>query len=102
MPPCPLLTQSGRGAFEITVAHDQSSFTRYATQKFRQAKASFPQLGRLKAPDLGATAIGAAVARAGVRPDEVETVVVGNVVQAGTKMNPSRQAAVHGAIRRTG
>jgi len=28
------------------------------------------------APDLGATAIRAAVARAGVRPDEVETVVM--------------------------
>jgi len=50
------------------------------------------------APDLGAAAIRAAVARAGVRPDEVETVVMGNVVQAGTKMNPSRQAAVHGGL----
>jgi acetyl-CoA C-acetyltransferase len=50
------------------------------------------------APDLGATAICAAVARAAVRPDEVETVVMGNVVQAGTKMNPSRQAAVHAGL----
>jgi acetyl-CoA C-acetyltransferase len=50
------------------------------------------------APDLGATAIRAAVARAGVRRDEVETVVMGNVVQAGTKMNPSRQAAVHAGL----
>jgi acetyl-CoA C-acetyltransferase len=46
------------------------------------------------AVDLGAAAIGAAVARAGIRPDEVETVVMGNVVQAGNKMNPARQAAV--------
>jgi acetyl-CoA C-acetyltransferase len=50
------------------------------------------------APDLGATAIRAAVGRAGVHPDEVETVVMGNVVQAGTKMNPSRQAAVHAGL----
>src|ERR1700743_403316 len=50
------------------------------------------------APNLGAVAIGAAVARAGIRPDEVETVVMGNVVQAGTKMNPARQAAVHGGL----
>ena len=50
------------------------------------------------APTLGATAIGAAVARAGIRPDEVETVVMGNVVQAGTKMNPARQAAVHAGL----
>src|SRR5580700_2432377 len=50
------------------------------------------------APNLGAVAIGAAVARAKLRPDEVETVVMGNVVQAGTKMNPARQAAVHAEL----
>src|SRR5580693_961155 len=50
------------------------------------------------APDLGAAAIGAAVARAGLRPDEVETVAMGNVVQAGTKMNSARQAAVHAGL----
>src|ERR1700752_2641928 len=50
------------------------------------------------APTLGAVAIGAAVARAKLRPDEVETVVMGNVVQAGTKMNPARQAAVHAGL----
>jgi acetyl-CoA C-acetyltransferase len=50
------------------------------------------------APALGATAIRGAVTRAGIRPDEVETVVMGNVVQAGTKMNPARQAAVHAGL----
>jgi acetyl-CoA C-acetyltransferase len=50
------------------------------------------------APTLGATAIGAAVARAKIRPDEVETVVMGNVVQAGVKMNPARQATVHAGL----
>src|SRR5262245_32619588 len=50
------------------------------------------------APELGATAICAAVTRAGIRADEVETVVMGNVVQAGTKMNPARQAAVHAGL----
>jgi len=53
------------------------------------------------APDLGAVAIGAAVARAKLRPDEVETVVMGNVVQAGSKMNPARQAAVHAGLQVT-
>jgi acetyl-CoA C-acetyltransferase len=53
------------------------------------------------ATDLGAAAIGAAVARAQLRPDEVETVVMGNVVQAGTKMNPARQAAVHAGLQVT-
>ena len=50
------------------------------------------------APDLGAVAISAAVARAKLRPDEVETVIMGNVVQAGTKMNPARQAAVRAGL----
>jgi acetyl-CoA C-acetyltransferase len=50
------------------------------------------------APNLGAVAIGAAVTRASIRPDEVDTVVMGNVVQAGTKMNPARQAAVHAGL----
>jgi acetyl-CoA C-acetyltransferase len=52
------------------------------------------ELKDVPAPALGAVAISAAVARAGLRPDEVETVVMGNVVQAGAKMNPARQAAV--------
>src|SRR5882672_5438181 len=50
------------------------------------------------APDLGAAAIKAALARAGLSPDEVDTVVMGNVIQAGTKMNPSRQAAVRAGL----
>jgi acetyl-CoA C-acetyltransferase len=52
----------------------------------------------IPAPALGAVAIGAAVERAQLRPNEIETVVMGNVVQAGTKMNPARQAAVHAGL----
>jgi acetyl-CoA C-acetyltransferase len=55
-------------------------------------------LKEIPAPNLGAVAIGAAVARANLRPEEVETIVMGNVVQAGTKMNPARQAAVHAGL----
>jgi len=50
------------------------------------------------APALGTVAIGGAVARAGLRPDDVQTVVMGNVVQAGSKMNPARQAAVNAGL----
>src|ERR1700731_3890288 len=50
------------------------------------------------APNLGAVAIAGAVERAGLRADEIETVAMGNVVQAGTKMNPARQAAVLGGL----
>ncbi|MGA8584298.1 MAG: acetyl-CoA C-acyltransferase [Roseiarcus sp.] len=50
------------------------------------------------APDLGAVAIRAAVERAGLKPEEVETAAMGNVVQAGIRMNPARQAAVHAGL----
>ena len=52
----------------------------------------------LPAPDLGAVAIGAAVERAGLRPEEIGTVVMGNVIQAGAKMNPGRQAAIRAGL----
>jgi acetyl-CoA C-acetyltransferase len=55
-------------------------------------------LKEIPAPDLGVVAITAAVSRAGLDPEEVETVVMGNVIQAGTKMNPARQAAIHAGL----
>jgi acetyl-CoA C-acetyltransferase len=55
-------------------------------------------LKEIPAPHLGAVAIKGAIARAKLRSDEVETVVMGNVVQAGTKMNPARQAAIHAGL----
>jgi acetyl-CoA C-acetyltransferase len=47
---------------------------------------------------LGAHAIAAAVRRAGLDPHRVDTVVMGNVVQAGNGMNVARQAAVHAGL----
>ena len=55
-------------------------------------------LKEIPAPDLGAIAIKAAIARAGLHSDEVGTAVMGNVVQAGAKMNPARQAAIHAGL----
>ncbi|HYS14715.1 MAG TPA: acetyl-CoA C-acyltransferase, partial [Burkholderiaceae bacterium] len=46
------------------------------------------------APELGAAVIRAAVRRSGIAPEAIDTVVMGNVIQAGTKMNPARQAAI--------
>src|SRR3970282_1558492 len=46
------------------------------------------------APALGAAAIREVLKRAALAPDKVEAVVMGNVVQAGVKMNPARQAAI--------
>jgi acetyl-CoA acetyltransferase len=90
----------------IPVAHDESSrvFGRFAmtahavvfAEPVRTAIGTFGgSLKEVPAPNLGAVAIGAAVARAKLRIEEVETVVMGNVVQAGTKMDPARQAAIH-------
>jgi acetyl-CoA C-acetyltransferase len=50
------------------------------------------------AVELGATAIKAWLERAGVSGQSVGTVVMGNVIQAGNKMNPARQAAIGGGI----
>ena len=55
-------------------------------------------LKEIPAPDLGAVAIKAAVARGRIDPEEVGTVVMGSVVQAGAKMNPARQAAIHAGL----
>ena len=55
-------------------------------------------LKEVAASDLGAAAIKAAVSRAGLQPGEVGTAVMGNVVQAGNKMNPARQAAIRSGL----
>lgn len=50
------------------------------------------------ATDLGAIAIRAAMERAGLDPAKVDGVVMGNVIQAGNRMNPARQAAIGAGI----
>lgn len=49
-------------------------------------------LAGVSAPDLGATAIRAAVQRAGLQPSDVEEVIMGCVLPAGLKQGPARQA----------
>ena len=55
-------------------------------------------LAPLSAADLGGFAIAAALERAGVAPDEVEHVLMGQVLMAGQGQVPSRQAAVKAGI----
>lgn len=50
------------------------------------------------AVDLGTLAIRAAVERAGLQGSDVGAVVMGQVVQAGAKMNPARQAAINAGL----
>ncbi len=51
-------------------------------------------LSALTAPVLGAAAIRAAVQRAGIEPDRVDEVLMGNVLSAGIGQAPARQAAL--------
>jgi acetyl-CoA C-acetyltransferase len=51
-------------------------------------------LSSVPAPQLGATAIAAALKAAGVAPEAVEEVYMGNVLQAGVGQAPARQAAL--------
>jgi acetyl-CoA C-acetyltransferase len=51
-------------------------------------------LKSLSAPELGATAIRSAVERAGVKPEAVQEVIMGNVLSAGQGQAPARQAAL--------
>ncbi|MDX3133713.1 acetyl-CoA C-acyltransferase [Streptomyces europaeiscabiei] len=55
-------------------------------------------LSTVSAVDLGAHAIGAALAAAHLDPAAVEAVVMGHVVQAGAGPNPARQAAILAGI----
>ena len=56
------------------------------------------QFTPLTAVELGTIAIKEALNRAGVKPEQVEEVFMGNVIQAGTKENPARQAAYYAGI----
>jgi acetyl-CoA C-acetyltransferase len=51
-------------------------------------------LSGVKATELGATAVKAAVARAGVEPGRIEQILMGCVLPAGLGQAPARQAAV--------
>ncbi|MDX1389725.1 MAG: acetyl-CoA C-acetyltransferase [Acidobacteriota bacterium] len=51
-------------------------------------------LSSIPATELGALVVREAVARAGVAPEKVDEVIMGNVVGAGLGQNPGRQAAI--------
>jgi acetyl-CoA C-acetyltransferase len=47
---------------------------------------------------LGTIVVGEALKRAGVRPDDVDEVIMGNVLQAGLGENPARQCALNAGL----
>jgi acetyl-CoA C-acetyltransferase len=55
-------------------------------------------LSSLPATRLGAVVVREAVARAGLSPEQIDEVIMGNVVGAGLGQNPARQAAIFGGI----
>jgi acetyl-CoA C-acetyltransferase len=68
------------------------SAVRTPTGKFQGALKGFT------ATDLGAMVVRESVRRAGVRPEDVDEVIMGCVIQAGLGQNPARQAALRGGI----
>lgn len=59
------------------------------------------QLSSIPATKLGAIAIKGGLTRAGVKPEQVDEVYFGNVLQAGLGQAPSRQAAIFAGIPNT-
>jgi acetyl-CoA C-acetyltransferase len=55
-------------------------------------------LSSLPAPRLGAVAIAEAVRRAGLPPDAIDEVIMGNVLAAGVGQAPARQAALYAGL----
>ena len=55
-------------------------------------------LSSLPAHELGAVAVGAALERAGVKPGEVDEVILGQVLQAGAGQGPARQASIKAGL----
>lgn len=58
-------------------------------------------LSSVPAPKLGSIAIKGALEKINLKPEQVEEVLMGNVVQAGTGQAPARQAAIYAGIPNT-
>ena len=58
-------------------------------------------LSGLTATQLGAAAVQAAVERAGIDPQRIDEVLMGNVISAGVGQAPARQAALFGGLPQT-
>jgi acetyl-CoA C-acetyltransferase len=68
---------------------------RTATGKFQGSLAS------IEAPKLGAHVVKAILQRSGIKPELIDEVIMGNVLQAGLGQNPARQAALFGGLPNT-
>jgi acetyl-CoA C-acetyltransferase len=55
-------------------------------------------LAKIPAPELGATVIRAVLERAGLKPEQVSEVILGQVLTAGSGQNPGRQASIKAGL----
>lgn len=55
-------------------------------------------ISTITAPNLGATAMKAALERAGINPDQVQEVLMGNVISANVGQAPAQQASIYAGI----
>jgi acetyl-CoA acetyltransferases len=55
-------------------------------------------LAKIAAPELGATVIRAVLERAGLKPEQVSEVILGQVLTAGSGQNPARQAVIKAGL----
>lgn len=71
----------------------------YVLSAVRTPMGSFlGSLSTIPAPELGSVAIRGAIVAAGIAPEEVNEVIMGNVLQAGLGQAPARQAAMAAGI----
>ena len=98
------------GYRDSATVRDDRVARRYASHELVPSSSPAPArpmgrlLGSLKdfsGADLGGVAIKAALERAGVAPEQVEYVIMGQVLQAGAGQIPARQAAVKAGIPMT-
>ncbi|MCY4046096.1 MAG: thiolase family protein [Cellvibrionales bacterium] len=55
-------------------------------------------LSTMSAVELGSAAISAAIERAGISPEAIDEVIMGNVLSAGLRQGPARQAALNAGV----
>ncbi len=71
----------------------------YIINPLRTAIATFNgSLKEIPAPELGAKVVSAVIKKENIDVDSIDTVIMGQVVQGGSKMNPARQAAILGGL----
>ncbi|MEV7605386.1 acetyl-CoA C-acetyltransferase [Paenarthrobacter sp. NPDC089322] len=81
----------------MTISADDNDVVILAASRTPQGRLN-GQLAGFTAVDLGAHAITAALAASGVKAEQVDAVIMGQVLQAGAGQNPARQSAIAAGV----